>query len=574
MENKNDIVKLKIITTSDIHGNFFQYDFIEDQVTTSSLSQIYTYVKEQRQQTDQEVILLDNGDLLQGQPSVFYANQLLISNPNYKHVCSEVLNYMQYDAATIGNHDIEAGHQVYDNLRNSFKFPWLAANAICKKTQEPYFEPYKLIFRKGLKIAVLGLVTPVIPYWVPESKWEGIEFEDMVVTARKWVQHIKEVEKPDILIGLFHSGIDYNYNRQNADTYKNENASILVAQRVPGFDVVFAGHDHQEYNLKVENIAGQKVLILNPQSHANYVSIVDIKMKFNNELKKYEKYDITGYNLQMNFCEAEKEFKQRFSNYITEIKNIVSEPIGEFSRSVSSREALFGDTGFVDIIHRIQLDYSKADISFAAPLSYDVVIKRGTVRIRDMFKLYKFDNVLYMIYMKGYEIKKYLEFSFGIWFNRMRSADDALLNFRYNHQGDLVLSEKYYNFSTAAGIIYTVNLKAPMWHKISILSMADGTPFELEKDYKVVMNSYRGNGGGGHLFDGVGLNPSELRKRIIFISNEDVRSIIINWIKKHKNIEIYPLKHWRAIPKNWWHKGRQISINVLFEKDNNNLYSS
>lgn len=569
MEEKNDIVRLKIITTSDIHGNFFQYDFIENQVTTSSLSQIYTYVKEQRQHLDQEVVLLDNGDLLQGQPSVFYSNKILRDNPNYKHVCSEVLNFMQYDAATLGNHDIEAGHEVYDNLRNAFNFPWLAANAICKKTSEPYFEPYKLIFRKGLKIAVLGLVTPVIPYWVPEAKWEGIEFEDMVIAARKWVQHIKEVEKPDLLIGLFHSGIDYNYNRQNADTYKNENASILVAQRVPGFDVVFAGHDHQEYNLKIENIAGQKVLVLNPQSYANFVSIVDIKMKYNNDTRRYEKYDITGYNLQMNFCEAEKEFKQRFANYIAEIKKIVSEPIGEFSRSVSSREALFGDTGFVDLVHRIQLDYTKADISFAAPLSYDVVIKRGTVHIRDMFKLYKFDNVLYLIYMKGYEIKKYLEFSFGIWFNRMRSPDDTLLNFRYNHQGDLVLTEKYYNFSTAAGIIYTVNLKAPIGHKINIISMADGSPFEPEKDYKVVMNSYRGNGGGGHLFDGVGLEPTELRKRIIQAYTEDVRSIIINWIKQKQKVEIFALKHWRAVPKNWWHKGRLISINVLFDKKDN-----
>lgn len=565
MANFDEIVKLKIITTSDVHGTIFQYDFIEDEMTTSSLSQIYTYIKEQRQQKDQEVILLDNGDILQGQPVVFYSNKLVKENPNYKHVCSEVMNFMEYDAATLGNHDIEAGHEVYDRLKPEFNFPWMAANAICKKTGEPYFEPYTIIKRKGVKIAILGLLTPAIPMWAPQNKWEGIDFEDMIITARKWVQHIKEVEKPDLMIGLFHSGIDYNYNRQNADTYKNENASILVAQRVPGIDVVFAGHDHQEYNLKVENVEGQKVLILNPQSHANFVSIVDIKMMYNAECNKYEKYDITGYNLQMDFCDADREFKNKFKDYVAEVKKIVSEPIGSFNRSVSSRESMFADTGFVDMIHRVQLEFTKADISFAAPLSYDVVIRKGNVFIRDMFKLYKFDNILYKLTLRGDEIKKYLEFSYAIWFNRMRSPDDTLLNFRYNHQGEMIMAEKYYNFSSAAGIIYNVNLKTPLGYRINIISMANGEPFDYHKEYTVVMNSYRGNGGGGHLIDGVGIQHAEIQKRIIWHSDQDVRSIIIDWIRNQKQVEVYALGQWRAIPKNWWHQGRLISMKVLFE---------
>ena len=67
-------VTIKFITTSDIHGAIFQYDFIEDVITSSSLAQIYAYVKEQRENIDQEIILLDNGDMLQGQPIVYYSN--------------------------------------------------------------------------------------------------------------------------------------------------------------------------------------------------------------------------------------------------------------------------------------------------------------------------------------------------------------------------------------------------------------------------------------------------------------------------------------------------------------------
>ncbi len=565
MNRKQDIVNLKFITTSDIHGAIFQYDFIEDEVTSSSLAQIYTYIKEQRQNTDQEIILLDNGDFLQGQPIVFYSNQFYAKYKNFSHICSQVMNYMQYDAASCGNHDIEAGHEVYDRLKDDFNFPWLAANALDANSQKPYFEPYTIINRRGVKIAVLGLITPAIPLWLPESKWTGIEFEDMIITAKKWVQYIKDVEKPDLLIGLFHSGIDYTYNRQTAETYKNENASILIAKQVPGIDIIFAGHDHQENNLKVTNISGDEVILLNPKSLANFVSLVSVEMRFNNKTNKFEKYDITGLNLQMNFCETNSDFKEKFEEQIKTVKKYVSEPIGFFSRSISSRESLFGDTGFVDLIHTIQLEYSGADISFAAPLSFDSRIKKGTVYVRDMFKLYKFDNLLYVVWLTGKEIKDYLEFSYGLWFHSMQSMNDSLLNFKYNYKGEIVMSEKYYNFSSAAGIYYNVNLKRPYGQKIDIIKFVNGDEFDYNKKYKVVLNSYRGNGGGGHLIDGAKIPHNELHERIILKSEKDVRTIIMEWISEQKEVNPAALGHWRAIPKSWWHRGRLNSLQILFK---------
>lgn len=566
MSDSKENIILKFITTSDIHGAIFQYDFIEAEVTNSSLAQIFTYITEQRQDPDQEVILLDNGDILQGQPIVFYSNYYYSENKNFNHICSQVMNYMQYDAATIGNHDIEAGHEVYDKLREDFNFPWMAANAIDIETKDPYFEPYTIIHRQGIKIAILGLVTPAIPMWLPESKWEGIEFEDMVKTAKKWVNHIKGFDKPDLLIGLFHAGIDYTYNRQTAETDRNENASILVAEKVPGFDIVFAGHDHQENNLMLKNVEGKDVLLLNPKSLAKFVSLGTVEMKYNEETHKYEKYDVTGLNLHMNFCETNSEFKAKFEKQITTVKKYVSEPIGIFGRSISSRESLFADTGFVDLIHRIQLEYTKADISFAAPLSFDSVIKKGTVYVRDMFKLYKFDNILYTIWLTGQEILDYLEFSYKLWFSTMRHINHSLLNFKRNRKGELVMGEKYYNFSSAAGINYTVNLRKPYGKKIEILGMSSGEEFDLKKRYNVALNSYRGNGGGGHLIEGSGIAHEELHQRILTKSESDVRTIIMNWIRKEKDVMPNALGQWRAIPVGWWHRGRLKSIQKLFKR--------
>jgi len=576
MLDKRKEIKLKFIVTSDIHGVIFNYDFIENIMTTSSLSQIYTYVKEQRENKEYEVILLDNGDILQGQPIVYYSNKNLRKNKLTKpfHIVSEVMNYMRYDAATIGNHDIEAGHEVYDFLRQAFNFPWLSANVVKSGTGEPYFEPYAIIERKGIRIAVLGLITPAIPNWLPQSFWEGLEFEDMIESAAKWVKIIQEREKPDLLVGLFHSGIDFTYNRQTAETYKNENASLLVAQKVDGFDLIIAGHDHQEFNSIITNDFGNKVLVINPKSLGRYVAVVEVVMKYDKQKKKYLKADITGLNLEMNFCDTDKQFEEKFKPFIILIKNYVSEPIGIFTRSISSREALFADSAFVDLIHKIQLEITGADVSFSAPLTYDTRIAKGTVYIRDMFKLYKFDNLLYIIELTGKEIKDYLEYSYSNWFNKMINEDDHLLRFTTNQKGESVLFGKYYNFSTAAGIKYLVDLRRSYGNKIQIIEMSSGEPFDYDRIYKIAINSYRANGGGGHLREGVGLSHDELMRRIIKKYEHDLRSMIIEWVREKKVVSPSPTRHWQAIPGRWWQKGRNKSLRFLFGTSfNNNGFS-
>ncbi len=82
------------------------------------------------------------------------------------------------------------------------------------------------------------------------------------------------------------------------------------------------------------------------------------------------------------------------------------------------------------MIHSIQLDLTGADISFAAPLSFDEKIKKGPVTVGDMFKLYRFENMLYTMRLTGEEILKYLEYSYSEWLNPMKGPGDLLLKYR------------------------------------------------------------------------------------------------------------------------------------------------
>lgn len=563
-------VTIKIIETTDSHGAIFPYDFTNAKPYNNSLAQVYTYVERERADTAQEVVLLSNGDILQGTPAVYYYNFEKTDEP---HLYAQVMNYMKYDAGSVGNHDIETGHPVYDRFVTELNFPWLSANSIDLETGEPYFKPYTMIEQKGVKIAILGMITPAIPTWLPPKIWEGMRFDDMIETAKKWVPIIKEKESPDIMIGLFHSGVDPTYNGQTADTYKNENATKLVAEQVPGFDIVFSGHDHHGWNQQIKNLDDNEVLLIGGTSSARTFAEVVVNLTYNKDQNKWDK-KIAGKLLDSKDFEPDAEFIKTFNPQFEEVKKYVSKEIGNFTETISSRDALFGDSPFVDLIHQIQLDISNADISFTAPLTFSTQIEKGKIYVKDMFKLYRYENLLYTMNLSGEEIKAVLEFSAENWFNQMKDENDHLLKFVKDENGDLKWSERsnapmlegrFYNFESAAGINYTIDVSKPAGNRVVISSMSDATNFDLNKMYKVALNSYRGNGGGGHLTKGAKIPEEKISSRIITSTDKDLRYYMMKWIEEKGTVNPKVDGNWLVIPKEWATKGKKKDYKLMFK---------
>jgi len=238
---------------------------------------------------------------------------------------------------------------------------------------------------------------------------------------------------------------------------------------------------------------------------------------------------------------------------------------------VTSRDAYFGPSAFISMIHSIQLEITHADVSFAAPLSFDVQINKGPVTVGDMFKLYRFENMLYTMSLSGDEIQKYLEYSYSGWFNTMSGPDDLLLKLRIGKDGKPVLNNgkawlknQSYNFDSASGINYTVDVSKPEGSRIVISGFKDGRPFERNKMYKVAVNSYRGNGGGGHFTEGIGLSKDELRKRLITSTERDLRYYILKSIEEKKSINPVAEKNWKIIPEKWVINAVQNEYPMLF----------
>ncbi len=543
-QSKSESVELRILHSSDIHGHVFPYNFLKAKADGGSMARLASIVKESRSKGE-NLLLLDGGDILQGDPSAYYYSYIDSSSV---HLITAAMNYLKYDAATPGNHDIETGHAVYDKWTRECEFPILAANVIDKKTGNTYWKPYELIEREGLKIAVVGFVTPAIPQWLPEILWDGLEFEDISSKAKKIVPEIIKKEQPDLLIALLHSGIE------NKNPYYTEDAGRELAQSVSGIDIIFLGHDHRESIDYEQNPDGAQVVLANPGSSLMYLS--DLRVKFERRGNKTIGKSIEAKLCQTNNYKPDADFLKHFAYAKDAVKTFVDEKIGSINHNLIGSESLFGPSALLDLVHKLQLDLSGADISFAAPLSTKANINAGNIRVRDLFAIYPYENFLCTLDLSGKEVLDYLEYSYSLWCNTMNSADDALILMR----PDTKATDRFptlnptFNYSSAAGIDYEVDVQKPVGERVRILQMSNGKAFEEGKMYRVAMNSYRANGGGGHLTEGSKIAPSELKKRIVTSTDKDLRLAMINYFRQNDDVKLRRDVNWQFTPAEWAEK--------------------
>lgn len=548
-----------VLYTTDVHGAYLTWDIRQNAPARTSMANVCTYVNQQRSAHPDQLLLLDTGDMLQGQPSMYYYNYI---DTTSIHAAAAAYNYLQYDAVGVGNHDIETGEACYGKrVPSQFQMPWLCANAIDQRTGEPMFQPYSVFDRSGVKVAVLGMITPNIGAWLPKQLWPNLEFEDMVECAQKWVPLIQEREKPDVLVGLFHCGNNYEANGNTIDTYKNENGGVAAAIKVPGFDLVLCGHDHQTSLHEVVNVNGDTVQVLDAQTQAAKVGRADLHLTYDKQTGSYHK-QITTSLVDMSDYEPDAQYTAAMQHYVDEVNHYVDAPLGELTQTLYGQASLFGPSEFIDFIHDVQLWATDAQISLVSVLSPHDTVPAGPITMRQLFTLYKYENLLFKVKMTGDEVRRYLDFGFNRQFGYMRSANDHLMAFQTDENGEVLynnygaqFSTPTFNFTCAAGIRYTLDVSKPLGERLTILSMSDGSAFDPEQVYEVAINSYQASGGGDFVTKGLGWDDDELGKRLLSTTPKDVRRYVADYITEHKVIVPHLRGDWAVIPTAWWQQG-------------------
>lgn len=538
---KDGEYKLEIYATNDLHGRFFDSLYVNNQsqqVHPHSLASISTKMKEVRANSDNgQVVLLDIGDHLQGDNAVFYYNFI---DTVEEHIFSKVMNYLNYDAVVVGNHDIEPGAKVYDKVVGELNMPYLAANAINTETGEPYFAPYTILNKNGVKVAVIGLTNPNIPSWLSPELWEGIKFEEVVPTLEYWVAQVREKENPHFVIAAMHAGLG---DEESDDI---ENPARFVAKNVKGIDLVLAAHDHRVTAEKFEN-GDKEIWVLEGGSRAFSLSKATVQLTAKNGA--IVSTMVSGENIPMTEVEPDAEYMQHFRNEFLAVKKFTNRSVGTLNNDIDSRDAYFGPSAYVDMIHTLQLKASGADISFVAPLSFNTRVEKGVLNYQNLLDIYPFENQLNVIEMTGNEIKNYLEYSYAQWVNPSPQQSGHLLNLNTeSNDGKIRFKSPTYNFDSAAGINYEVDITKKEGDRVRILSLADGTKFDPNAKYTVALTSYRASGGGDLLQDGAGIPKEEMEDRFV-ARLADIRELLYDQIQADGFIDAERLNQWRFVPK-------------------------
>ena len=531
-----------VYATNDLHGRFFDSLYVSTdshQTHQYSLASVSTAIKKARNNMGKEnVVLIDVGDHLQGDNAVYYSNFV---DTTSQHIFSKVMNYLDYDVTVVGNHDIEPGAAVYNKVVKELNMPYLAANAIDVKTDEPYFEPYAILNKGGVKIAVIGMTNPNISNWLAPHLWNDIEFQEIVTSMEYWVQYVREKEQPHFVIAAIHAGLG------DEDSDSMENPARYVARNVKGIDLMLAAHDHKVTAEKVQN-GDKEIWVLEAGSRAAALSKASVELIVKDG--KVVASNVIGESVSMADVMPDAEYMAHFRNEFLKVKEFTNREVGNLSNTITSRDAYFGPSVYIDMIHTLQLNATGADISFAAPLSFNATIEKGVLNYQNLLDIYPFENQLNVIELTGQEIKDYLEFSYDNWVNENAVKNGHLLNIKKDEKRNRwSFNHPSFNFDSAAGIIYEVNITKDYGERINIISMADGTNFDRNATYKVALTSYRASGGGYLLEHGAGIAKEDIQGRIVEL-HPDIREILYDQIQANGTLHAEKLNHWRFVPNN------------------------
>jgi len=551
---------LTVLSTNDVHSTWFDSTYAGGDIKKSLFAMNYYIDSVRTADGYDNVLLVDAGDCLQGDNAAYYYNYVDTVTP---HLFPRLIEYMHYDAIAMGNHDIETGHPVYDRVQKELiraGAPFLAGNAIRNDNGKPYFPAYRIVVKAGLRIAVLGYNNANIKAWLAEDLWSGMHFESIAARIQQDVDYVREKEQPDVVVAAMHSGCGHG------DGTVLEAEALDAFNLVKGVDWLICGHDHRPY---VEN--RDTTALLNSGSHSRFVAHgkMHLKVQKGQVVEKTFETDL----IPVDAAKADPIMREHFRKDFEAVRAFTLQEVGSLQTELRTRDAYVGMCDYVNLVHTLCIKMAPAELSIAAPLTYNGTVKAGTLVFNDLFTIYPFENQLYVITMTGDEIVRYLEASYDRWINTVSRPTDHVLkivpkdNPRNQQKGWSFINASY-NFDSVAGLCYTVDVTKPRGKRIAVQSMADGSAFDAARTYNVAITSYRASGG-GNLLDEIGINTDEIDTRVV-ARYPEIRNILYDYLKEHGTIESKAIGNpgligsWKFIPEKIANPALKTDYSLLF----------
>lgn len=498
--------KIKILATSDQHGKFLAYDYTLDAESAGSMAQIATVVKERR--TD-STILIDVGDTIE-------SNSANIFLKDDVHPMIAGFNQIGYDFWVAGNHEFNYGVETLQKVAGQFKGKFLCGN-VYDKAGKTLGASYELVDKGGVKVAVIGFVTPNI------VQWDGPRLTDYKVAnpladgeMKAAIDRAKS-EKADVIVAALHMDLE-SEGAKGSGVYD-------YAEAFPEINVILGAHGHT-----MQNTEKNGVKIIENKYQGGTIADIDITVKQNSS-GGYEVTDVKPEMVSITKDTAsDAQFVEALKSYDERAKADAQTVIGKLeggnlipeTEIPGITQGLIQETALVSLINKVLLHYTGADISAASLLDANTNVSAGDIKKCDTAKIYKYgNNTLYLLELNGKQLKQYMEWTAG-YFNTYK-------------EGDLTVSfdgeRRSYLYDMLAGLTYKIDISKEIGSRITDLKKADGTPVQDTDTFKLAINNY--NAGAVLLKPGNAFKEGDELPKLIerdFNAGESVRDMIGRYI--------------------------------------------
>ena len=516
-------VELLVAATTDVHGWARGWDYQTDRAdTTRGLARAATIVDSLRGAAPGRVILVDAGDLLQGNPLAYVAARVQPEAPN---PIVAAMNVMRYDALAIGNHEFNYGVPYLQRAISQATFPFLAANAYTPQGVRA-FPAFRIVERAGVRVGIVGATTPGSMVWDRENLAGRIVVRDIVPEVRTAVAEARAAGAQVIVVSI-HSGLT---GRASYDTVAtglpSENVSARVAREVQGIDLLVYGHSHSQ----MPDTTIGTTLLMQPKNWVASVAVARLTVTRSGgaatvSAKRSALIPVSGRAEHAGVVAATESAHARTRQYVTT-------PIGTTPVAWRGDSARVADVPLTDFILEVQRRVTGADLASTAAFSLDAALDAGPISIAELSRLYPYDNTLRAIRISGRQLRDYLEHSARYY--RAAAPGDAAASL-------IDQSVPGYNFDIVAGADYTIDISRPIGSRVTTLSVR-GRPVTDTDSFTFALNNYRQTGGGNYAM--LAGAP------VVYDRQEEIRQLLIDEVQRRGTIrpEDYFVRNWQLLP--------------------------
>jgi len=498
-----DTVRVVLVATTDVHGHVTAWDYLENAPWPGGLSRAASVIDSLRDRYPGQVVLVDAGDALQGDPYAAYYGRVAPRDP---HPVIDVMNLLGYDVATPGDHDFDFGLARFYRFIAGSAFPWVSANLRVLPEDTLMVAPYVVIQRNGARIAIAGFLTSGAMVTQRDHFRGRARVEPIETVVGPMLREMRK--DADLTVLLVHSGMG---GRAGYDTtgIGDENVAGALATGALRPDLVVVGHSHE--SLTDTEIGG--VHFVQPEADGRGLSVVHITLVSRND--RLVPISIRGEAVSLANVPPSPRVQRRMAETRATVVGWTTKGVAEAPRPLSLAGARVEDSPLLRLVNLAQRRASGAQLSAASVPDLRAGFDAGEITLGEIFRLVPNEYTLRAVKISGADLRAYLE-----WAARYFFVDST----------GRVAQNKYQpgqNFDVIAGASYTLDLEQPVGARVTRLAVR-GRAVAPTDSFTLALSSYRQQGGGNFAM--------LARAPVVYDKGESIRDLVETEIERRRQV--------------------------------------